>query len=951
MQLNEVKEAALLLWINSVYPEESFTNIIQMMDGHRLLKFAYRVQGKAFCDGLLVSPFPNVMEMIFSMLQADFQFSPRQASLMLRKISQGVELELQLAKVVLVLCYCGFKTYNMVPLDTKTGLMIASMFHFVEDDADDLSLDEGLDRFLTKASVMTFSTSSSENSCCSPLYTDDESPIFSQVQNPPRVQFQEHFTVACSSVSSSVKDVMSTPQLLKRLRKVLAREGDVRDELEKELANQISINLEKEGVISQLQHRVERMLREQGELEKDHKAALLELQEKNESLIRRVHEVVKQCQDLKTENTQKKKVIDVLTKEKQTFAAQMRNAFAPLATAEGDVAKHTLAHESAQAEWKSSKKFLELNERVITRWESLSEQAQILQGKISVLGDELQKAQSQEKGVVLGTSIEALTKIESFLTQIVYLSEQISLKDEEITNLRNKYDSVDHELKLVKEQNIELKEVIKSNCQVHEDTVKKLQQELDSAASNASEKQEEMLVLSAEVTSLKEQICCYSENGVRKQQELSVLEAQHGVLKEKLTSLQNQLAEVKESELKRELCHQTVLREKAQGLERTVREHHTEISALASERDAQISSLKAEMKNQQLRSQRLRAQLELKVEKQNGSILALKNMARQWKQQNEELLEKLKIMFTQLQHYSGKNKEEREMNKSLVNSLQARRREVEDLQVERDQAKARVKSLEARLAVAERHLQERRKMTDDTEDVRCRETQQDTNNESLNFELNYSFNANAHDLPGIGVEDKPEHTADDWMRVAELQVRNKACLPHLKSSYPLESRTTVGLPSFTLTDEDLRMGDPAESIRRAALHLHESQHSHTPQTLRQPGSLLHDLNIPEQYIGTGEAKKLVSCVSRTVMLKSRHANRLSNAEPKRRQSVMFTIVNTPKRQRGSLLQRGLKHRKEACKSPTVGSRALQPAMSAANSRSPLSLRKCPRNKSPKKGEQ
>ncbi|KAF4104440.1 hypothetical protein G5714_015427 [Onychostoma macrolepis] len=479
MKLNEVKEAALLSWINSVYPEEPFTKIIQMMDDHRLLKFAYRVQGKDFCDGLLLSPFPNVMEVVFSMLQADFQFSPRQASLMLQKISQGMELELQLAKVVLVLCYCGFKTYNMVPLDTKTGLMIASMFHFVEDDADGLSLDEGLDRFLTKASVMTFSTSSSENSCYSPLYTDDESPIFSRVQNPPRVQFQEHFTVACSSVSSPVQDVMSTPQLLKRLRKVLAREGDVRVELEKDLANQISINLEKEGVISQLQHRVERMLREQGELENDHKAALLELQEKNESLICRVHEVAKQCQDLKTENTQKKKMIDVLTQENQTFAAQ----------------------------------------------------------------------------------------------------------------------------------------------------------------------------------------------------------------------------------------------------------------------------------------------------------------------------------------------------------------------------------------------------------------------------------------------------------------------------------PTVGLPSFTLTDEDLRMGDPKETILRAALNLHESLRS---QTLRQPGSLLHDLNTPEQYIGTDEAKKLASCISRTVMLKSRHANSLSNAEPKRRQSVMFTIVNTPKHQRGSLLQRGLKRRKEACKSPTVGSRALRPAMSAANSRSPLSLRKCPRNESPKK---
>lgn len=82
-------------------------------------------------------------------------------------------------------------------------------------------------------------------------------------------------------------------------------------------------------------------------------------------------------------------------------------------------------------------------------------------------------------------------------------------------------------------------------------------------------------------------------------------------------------------------------------------------------------------------------------------------------------------------------------------------------------------------------------MTDDTEDVRCRETQQDTRNDSLNFELNDLFNANAHDMPGMRVEDKPEHTADDWMRIAELQARNKACLPHMKSSYPLESRVRV----------------------------------------------------------------------------------------------------------------------------------------------------------------
>jgi len=39
----------------------------------------------------------------------------------------------------------------------------------------------------------------------------------------------------------------------------------------------------------------------------------------------------------------------------------------------------------------------------------------------------------------------------------------------------------------------------------------------------------------------------------------------------------------------------------------------------------------------------------------------------------------------------------------------------------------------------------------------------------------------------VGAENEPDGGPEDWQRIAELQARNKACLPHLKSSYPVES--------------------------------------------------------------------------------------------------------------------------------------------------------------------
>ncbi|XP_051965862.1 nuclear mitotic apparatus protein 1-like isoform X2 [Xyrauchen texanus] len=865
MKLSSAKAGALLIWLNSVCPEEPVVQFIHMKDGNQLLRICYKLQGKAPDGELKTLSLYNKVEIIFSILHYDFHLTTRQSSLILQKIDQEVDLDLQLAKVALLLCYCSFKKNNLQPLSSNAQLVIASMFHLVKDDADGLSLDEGLDQFLTQDSVMNSSTSSTESSGCSSFYTDEESPIFGRFQRPPRVQFQELSKVASSSDGSPVQDIMSTPHFqLKRLRKELAHEGDVRDELEKELSNQISIISEKEASISQLQHRVERLLREQGDLEKYHKAELLELQEKNESLLRRVHEVLKQCQDLKTDNSQKENKIDELTEENGTLAAQVRNAFSQLARAEEEVAKLTLTHEKSQAEWMKRKELTEreLNE-AITHRVCLNEQVQILQGKISVLEDELKKAQSQERGEVMGPIMEweklkqelveltlkrvqlqdtishlenekaeveallaqercsfekettrlqtlvfdleksvssirmerealqkalmtneemftsqisalendvsrlqqvevqltaeitisaelrqqrgelegkvasldkmvyalhteiqgmekeretkqyalnvlmvdlqnaqttlqdyekkleehqkvvednafltketctlrqeidehlqtikelqgeisilrqektaeeskvsqALTKIESIKTQILDLTEQISLKDEEITNLRNEYVSLDTKFKLVKEENLEINE----SCKEDEDTIKKLQQELISASSTASEKQEEILVLSAEVTSLKEQICHYNKNDQQKQEKLSVLEAEQNVLKENLTSIRNQLTEAttttlqKESELislRQELFLQKTLIEKSQELETARREEFErkvnelqakiiEVSTLASEREACVTSLQCEIKDQQLRAKQSEDDLRLELEELDGNL-------------------------------------------------------------------------------------------------------------------------------------------------------------------------------------------------------------------------------------------------------------------------------------------------------------------------------------------
>nr|XP_014348537.1 PREDICTED: nuclear mitotic apparatus protein 1 isoform X2 [Latimeria chalumnae] len=197
---------------------------------------------------------------------------------------------------------------------------------------------------------------------------------------------------------------------------------------------------------------------------------------------------------------------------------------------------------------------------------------------------------------------------------------------------------------------------------------------------------------------------------------------------------------------------------------------------------------------------------------------------------------------------------------------------------------------------------------------------------------------------------------EDWNRIAELQQRNRICPPHLKTSYPLESRPSLGMP---ITDEDLKTGDPRETLRRATMIPSQIKEAAAARqmTLVMPSTgkmqdsgvttRRHKKRLSEeghQGADTPESKKSMTCFPRPMTPKDKNdgkrqatleANRkrdLASRTPKqadRRQSMAFSILNTPKKIGSSLLNRVTRKKVTPRKSPRLSASKLPQVQDAS----------------------
>ncbi|KAM9033272.1 nuclear mitotic apparatus protein 1 isoform X1 [Sarcophilus harrisii] len=415
MTLHETRAAALLSWVNSLQVAEPVTSVLELQDCNIFIQIINRIHGTEEGQQILQQPLLDRFNFISNFLQKNRKHQTSTESLVsVQKLEDGEELEL--AKVIMLLLYHSTMSSKSLrdwnQFDYKIQSELAAILKFVLDHEDGLSLNDNLKSFLQKAPLPSSSPSTS---------SDEFSPVPSQ-QAKKEVRFLELQKIGSSSglnnflsgsPASPMGDILQTPQFqMRRLKKQLADERASRDELELELTKSCQLLAEKDTQISMMQQRIDRLalLNEKQATGSMESKELEELRGKNESLSIRLHETLKQCQDLKTEKSQMERKIDQLSEENGDLSFKLRDFASHLLQLQEALNDQTEEHNSSTKEWREKQTYLETElDTTLQDKKCLEEKNEILQGKISQLEEQLAqigKNPSQEKGEVLGDILQ-----------------------------------------------------------------------------------------------------------------------------------------------------------------------------------------------------------------------------------------------------------------------------------------------------------------------------------------------------------------------------------------------------------------------------------------------------------------------------------------------------------------------------------------------------------------
>ncbi|XP_054580533.1 nuclear mitotic apparatus protein 1 isoform X3 [Eptesicus fuscus] len=730
MTLHATRVAALLSWVNGLRVADPVEALLQLQDCSVFIKIIGSIHSTEEGQQIVQQPVPERLDFVCSFLQKNRKHpSSPECLVSVQKVMEGSELEL--AKITMLLLYQSTMSSksprDWEQFEYKIQAELAAILKFVLDHEDGLNLNEDLENFLQKAPVPSSSIS------------EELSPPSHQARK--EVRFLELQKVASSSgnnflsasPASPMGDILQTPQFqMRRLKKQLADERNNRDELELELAENRKLLTERDAQIAMMQQRIDRLalLNEKQAASPLEPKELEELRGKNESLTMRLHETLKQCQDLKTEKSQMDRKISQLSEENGDLSFKLREFASHLQQLQGALNDLTEEHSKATQEWGKKQAHLEKEfSTALQDKKCLEEKNEILQGKLSQLEEHLARLQEnppQEKGEVLGDVLQLETLKQEAAT-LAADNTQLQTRVEALETERGQ-----QEAKLLAER---------GHFEEEKQQLAGLIAELQSSLSNTRQAKEELekasqaqgAQLSAQVATLTSELTTLNATLQQQNQELAGLKQQAKKDQAQLTQTLQQQEQVSQG-----LRHQveqlsTSLKQKEQQLEEatkeleaTRRDHSQQLATAAEEREASLKEKDSALQQVEALEKEKAAKLEVlqqQLQAANEARDSAQTSVTQAQREKAELSQKVEELHACIE---AARQEQRETQaqvaelKAQLRSEQQKATEKERVAQEKNQLQEQVRALEESLMITKGGLEEeKRRAASALEEQQC----------------------------------------------------------------------------------------------------------------------------------------------------------------------------------------------------------------------------------------